>query len=139
MKLNWLATAFLATGFVLPAGAQINVYLGTPPPLRYEVQPPMPFPGAAWVGGYWQPNGRQYQWMPGRWQQPPYPNAYWNHPHYDHFRQGWKYDQGHWDPNENGQRGQQDRNGPGHDNGNGKDHGGGNGNGNGHGNGKGDH
>jgi hypothetical protein len=23
--------------------------------------------------------------------------AYWTHPHYDHYREGWQWHEGHWD------------------------------------------
>jgi hypothetical protein len=28
--------------------------------------------------------------------------AYWSHPHYDHYREGWRYDEGHWDHEDHG-------------------------------------
>ena len=33
-------------------------------------------------------HGNRYVWVPGAWQRPPYPGAYWTHPHYDHYREG---------------------------------------------------
>ena len=135
MKFQLLASACIATSFAVPAAAQISVYLGVPPPpLRYEVQPPMPYPDAYWLDGYWMPQGGRYRWMPGRWDHAPYPNAYWNHPHYDRYRQGWRYDPGHWDTNDHGQRGHDNGNGHGRGNGEGDGNGRGNGHGNGHGN-----
>ncbi len=81
-----------------PAFSQIHVYIGTPPPpIRYEVRPPMPGDGYAWVDGYWGTVGNRYEWVPGRWNRPPYAGAYWNHPHYDHYEQGWQMHEGHWD------------------------------------------
>jgi hypothetical protein len=52
-------------------------------PLRYERRPPAPGPG--------------YAWVPGVWRQPPYAGAYWSHPHWDHYSDGWHYHEGHWD------------------------------------------
>jgi hypothetical protein len=83
---------------VAPAWSQIQVYIGTPPPpIRYEVRPPMPGDGYAWEDGYWGTVGNRYEWVPGRWDRPPYAGAYWSHPHYDHYNRGWQVHEGHWD------------------------------------------
>ncbi|HXB62470.1 MAG TPA: hypothetical protein VNU94_06435 [Acidobacteriaceae bacterium] len=100
--MKWFAGAALAAAMIFgvstPAQAQVGVYIGrTPPPLRYERRPDAPGPGYAWVDGYWGNQGGRYVWIGGRWQQPPYEGAYWNHPHYDHYQQGWQYHEGHWD------------------------------------------
>lgn len=98
MKLNFICTLLLATAIVIPTAAQVSVYIGSaPPPLRIETRGPMPGPGYAWVEGYWAPNGHHYRWVQGRWDRPPYEGAYWNHPHYDHYQQGWQLHEGHWD------------------------------------------
>ncbi len=98
MKLNFIYAALLATAIVVPTSAQVSVYIGSaPPPLRIETRGPMPGPGYAWVEGYWAPNGHHYRWVQGRWDRPPYEGAYWNHPHYDHYQQGWQLHDGHWD------------------------------------------
>src|SRR5262245_29031254 len=47
-----------------------------PPPPRVEYVGPAPYPGAVWVGGYWHWN-RGWQWMRGRWMQPPHPGYVW--------------------------------------------------------------
>lgn len=79
------------------ASAQINIYLGAPPPpIQYQARPPLPGPGYSWVDGFWQPYNRGYRWQPGVWQQPPYPGAYYIHPHYDHYKRGWRLHQGYW-------------------------------------------
>jgi hypothetical protein len=105
MKLNWIGGILLAVGLTSAAPAQVGVYIGrTPPAERYEERGPMPGPGYAWVDGYWAPNGHRYRWIAGRWDRPPYEGAYWNHPHYDHHRQGWQMHEGHWD-HENHDRG----------------------------------
>jgi hypothetical protein len=41
-------------------------------------------------------------WAPGVWRRPPYAGAYWEHPHYDHYSQGWAYHEGHWDHEDHG-------------------------------------
>jgi hypothetical protein len=98
MKLKWIAGAIVASSLAAPAFAQVRVYIGgAPPPLRYERRPPPPGQGFLWTDGYWGNNGRNYNWVPGRWQQPPYAGAYYTHPHYDHYDRGWQMHEGHWD------------------------------------------
>ncbi len=121
MKLHWLSAGLLAAAMMVPASAQISVFIGAPPPpLRYEEPPPIPEPGFVWMEGYWAPDGGRYRWMPGRWERPPYPGAYWTHPHYDHYEEGWQMHEGHWD-RENHDNGHWQEHGHGHDHG---DHGG---------------
>ncbi|MBB5056813.1 hypothetical protein HDF16_001498 [Granulicella aggregans] len=104
MKMKWLFSATLAAAAVsAPAFAQIGVYIGAPPPpIRYEARPPLPGPGYAWIDGYWEPYGGRYRWVGGRWDRPPYPGAYWSHPHYDHYDRGWAMHEGHWDHDDHG-------------------------------------
>ncbi len=98
MKRTLLCGLFLAAALTAPVQAQISVYIGAPPPpLRYEVPPPLPGPGFVWVEGFWAVQGRHYRWVPGHYDQPPYPGAYWSHPHYDHYPEGWRFHEGHWD------------------------------------------
>lgn len=96
--------AVTATAFTTPAVAQIGIVIGRqpPPPMRYERRPPMPGQGYAWVDGYWGNNGGRYVWVPGRWDRPPYAGAYWSHPHYDHYQDGWHLHEGHWDRDDHG-------------------------------------
>lgn len=98
--------AVTATAFTTPAVAQIGIIIGRqpPPPMRYERRPPMPGEGYAWVDGYWGNNGGRYVWVPGRWDRPPYAGAYWSHPHYDHYQDGWHMHEGHWDRDDHGDR-----------------------------------
>jgi hypothetical protein len=103
LKAKWLCALVAASALTVPAFSQIQVYIGPPPPpIRYEVRPPMPGEGYAWVDGYWGARGNHYAWVPGRWQQPPYAGAYWSHPHYDHYQQGWQVHEGHWDREDHG-------------------------------------
>ena len=105
-KMNWFVGAVAAVAVASPAFGQIGIYIGAPPPpIQYEAPPPMPGPGYVWQDGYWGNDGGRYLWRPGRWNQPPYPNAYWNHPHYDHYQQGWQMHEGHWDREDHGDRG----------------------------------
>jgi hypothetical protein len=103
MKAKWILAAALAASIAAPAFAQIGIYIGrTPPPLRYETRGPIPGRGYVWVDGYWGVRDGGYYWIPGRWNRPPYPGAYWSHPHYDHYDRGWEYHEGHWDHDDHG-------------------------------------
>jgi hypothetical protein len=108
LKLKWLGSVLaLATLTIAasPVRAQVSFGLSigrTPPPLRYERRSPTPGPGYSWVDGYWGIHSGRYVWVPGRWQQPPYAGAYWSHPHYDHYQDGWHYHEGHWDHEDHG-------------------------------------
>ena len=100
---RWAIHGLIATTLALPAFAQVGIIIGTPPPpLRYERRPPMPGEGYQWIDGYWGVNGGRYVWVPGRWDRPPYPGAYWSHPHYDHYQEGWRMHEGHWDHEDHG-------------------------------------
>ena len=102
MLASALAMAVLPA-FTSPAIGQISVTIGrNPPPLRYERRPAMPGAGYVWVDGYWGVNGGRYVWVPGRWDRPPYAGAYWSHPHYDRYNDGWHYHEGHWDRDDHG-------------------------------------
>jgi len=114
MKIKWIAGAVLACSLTAPAFAQIgvSVYMRhTPPPVRVEVRPEMPGPGYTWIDGYWGTQNGRYVWVGGRWNQPPYEGAYYNHAHYDHTARGWEYHEGRWD----GQPGHDDHHDNGHD------------------------
>lgn len=97
------ATVLSLSVIAAPAWSQIQVYIGPPPPpIRYEVRPPIPGDGFVWVDGYWGAAGNHYRWVAGRWDRPPYPGAYWSHPHYDHYDRGWQMHEGHWDHEDHG-------------------------------------
>ena len=124
MKVKILWMLALTGAIAIAAPAQISVYIGAPPPpIPYVVPPPAPYPGYIWTEGYWAPQGNHYRWVPGAWVNPPYGDAEWNHPHWDHYDKGWRFHEGHWDHGHG--------NAYGHDNG----HGHGDEHGNGHGNG----
>jgi WXXGXW repeat (2 copies) len=98
MKTKWIASVILASALAVPAFAQVGVYVGAAPPaLRYDAPSPIPGPGYVWTNGYWNVNGGRYVWRRGEWRKPPYEGAYWSHPHYDHYPQGWAAHEGHWD------------------------------------------
>lgn len=106
IKLKALAAALTIATFAAvtkPSSAQVAIIIGrTPPPIRYERRPPPPGEGYAWVDGYWGARDGRYYWVPGRWNRPPYAGAYWSHPHYDRYEDGWHYHEGHWDRDDHG-------------------------------------
>ena len=112
MKLNWICGVVFAIALTIPAAGQIGVYIGgAPPPLRYERRGPTPGPGLRLGRGVLGPGMGT---TTGGWQGVgtvrPTKGAYWNHPHYDHYREGWRMHEGHWDSEES-RRGSRTRRG----------------------------
>lgn len=71
-----------------PAYPVDSVYAPVAPPAPYtEVIPVVPFPGAIWVGGYWNWSGGRHVWVPGRYERP---------------RAGYHYQPRHWEPSRRG-------------------------------------
>ncbi len=98
MRSKWLCGVLAATALSAPAFGQIQIYIGAPPPpIRYEVPPPIPEYGYVWTDGYWEPCEGRYRWISGRWMQPPYPGAYWRPARYEHYDRGWRVNRGYWD------------------------------------------
>ena len=52
--------------------------------------------GYTWIQGYHNYNDGGYQWVPGRWEQPPRARARWVRHRWTHQRNGWVLVQGHW-------------------------------------------
>ena len=78
-----LAAAAIVAG---PAFAQVNVFIGTPPPPpRVEVVP-APRAGHVWANGHWIEARRGQHWVPDHWVK-----------YRDSNRDGWRHDAGHWD------------------------------------------
>ena len=105
MKAKWVFGGLLATALCIPSFGQVSfgVTIGEPPPpLRYEVPPTMPAPGYVWTDGYWFIDGGRWVWHHGEWERPPYSGAYWAHPHYDHYPDGWHVHQGYWTHEDHG-------------------------------------
>ncbi|MBE9604877.1 YXWGXW repeat-containing protein [Acetobacteraceae bacterium H6797] len=47
------------------------------PAPRPEVRPPPPSERLVWAPGHWHWDGRQYEWVPGRWVERPRSGAVW--------------------------------------------------------------
>jgi hypothetical protein len=78
---------------VAPAGVYAPV---APPTPYYEVQPAIPYPGAVWVGGYWNWSGNRHVWQPGHYERPR-PGYRWAPHHWERSqRGGWALQGGGW-------------------------------------------
>jgi hypothetical protein len=98
MKQWILAGAFVAGITVLtgcPGAVGVGVAYGPPPP-RYGVVGVAPGPGYVWTDGYWDLNGRNWVWAPGRWTRRPYPDAMWERPEWRHDGNRWRFHHGGW-------------------------------------------
>jgi len=104
MNVKWvLGTILTASALSASASGQVSigVTIGTPPPpVQYEVAPPMPAVGYVWTNGYWAPYGGHYVWHRGYWAHPPYYGAAWRPARWVHEGPGWRYYEGGWGPRE---------------------------------------
>ena len=71
-----------------------------PPPMRYETRPLGPPSGRAesahWVDGRWRWDGREFDWVPGHYQDSPRRGATWQAGRWERGRDGWVYVGGRW-------------------------------------------
>jgi hypothetical protein len=111
MKLKALRTTILAGLFVgvaataLPQvpippiplpGLDVRFTTGRPPAARFERRGHRPGADYVWVGGFWNSDGRQWRWVPGRWELRVAPDAYWIPSRYIRSGRGYIYEPGHW-------------------------------------------
>jgi len=93
--------------FPLAASAQLTisgqVAVGTPvyanmapPQPRMENPGNPPAQGYTWVVGYWNWSGTQYNWVPGRWDQPPQGAQAWEAPQWERDGQRFRFRPGRW-------------------------------------------
>lgn len=70
---------------------------GVAPPAPYtEAIPAAPYPGAVWIGGYWDWSGGRHHWVSGRWAQPR-PGYRWHARRWEPApRGGWVLRGGYW-------------------------------------------
>ena len=95
--------AFLCLWIVI--GGMLTVLMGCPPAVVRVGPPPPPvetygvppYPGAAWIPGYWQHRGGEWFWVPGHWERAPRPNAAWIPGHWVERPGGWIWIKGHWE------------------------------------------
>jgi hypothetical protein len=72
-------------------GIQLNF---APPPVQIETVPP-PRPGFVWGRGYWQWQGGQHVWVPGRWIAE-HPGQHWVPEHWAQNGPNWVFVPGAW-------------------------------------------
>ncbi|MEO6324319.1 MAG: hypothetical protein ABIT01_07710 [Thermoanaerobaculia bacterium] len=96
----------LLVGLAVPATAQIplpplphlQIRIGrtAPPPIRYERVTVRPSRDVVWIKGFWDWDGDEWRWAPGRWERPERRNVRWIAPRYFREGPGWHYEPGHW-------------------------------------------
>ena len=101
-KQSWIAgvtlsVMLLAGTAACAAPARGRVYVAVGPPARVvEARGIAPGPGYVWVEGYHRWTGREYVWVPGRWDRAPRPRAVWVPGHWAQDRHGYYWVDGHW-------------------------------------------
>lgn len=133
--------AMLAVLMCAPAFAQvrIGVDLGpvririapeAPPRPRWERRSHQPSRSHVWIQGYWDRQGDQWAWAPGRWEEPSQRGSRWVRPRYVREGRYYRYEPGRWshqrmEEGEDYSNWRKER-GRGHDNGRGRGNGRGN-------------
>jgi hypothetical protein len=90
------------TGLVFAGALTFGAYAAdvivrvAPPAPVVETRPAAPGAGYVWIGGYHKWDGAAYNWVPGRWEQPPRPHARWVAHRWVHRGGGWVFAEGHW-------------------------------------------
>lgn len=68
----------------------------TPPAPLEEIAPEAPVAGYVWVGGYWQWNGTDYQWVQGHWEGAPQPDYVWVDSGWVEVNGSYRFVRGRW-------------------------------------------
>ena len=75
---------------------EAQVYVSNqPPPLQAEYPPPAPGPGYAWISGYWDWTGYEWNWIGGYWT-PSRPGYFYVAPRYVVIGGRPVYERGYW-------------------------------------------
>lgn len=77
-------------------GLEIRIGRTRPPRIRYERRTRRTERNAVWVAGFWDWQGDQWVWVPGRWVVPETRHAHWVRARYVREYGGWRYVPGHW-------------------------------------------
>ena len=77
-------------------GLEIRIGRSAPPRVRYERRTRRTERNAVWVAGFWDWQGDQWVWIPGRWAVPESRRAHWVRARYVREYGGWRYVPGHW-------------------------------------------
>jgi len=73
-----------------------RIVVEAPPTPRVE-QRPVGRSGYVWIDGYYRHNGRQYVWVPGRYERLPRQEARWVPGRWDRTDRGYIWIEGRWD------------------------------------------
>jgi hypothetical protein len=97
LAMGFLAVAVIGCLAYVPPPPVDAVYAPGPPPAPVvEVVPAVPYPGAAWIGGYWGWGPAGYYWNRGYWGRPPHPGGAWVPGRWHHHPRGYYYNPGRW-------------------------------------------
>lgn len=88
------ALLFVTAACATPSG-RVYLRVGPPAPI-VERRIEAPGPGYIWQPGYYRWDGREYRWVPGRYELAPRPRATWVPGHWAHDRGGWYWIDGRW-------------------------------------------
>ena len=77
-------------------GLEIRIGRTAPPRVRYERRAVRPDRDSVWVRGFWDWQGDNWVWVPGRWTVPEERHARWIGPRYRREYGGYRYEPGHW-------------------------------------------
>jgi hypothetical protein len=70
-------------------------YIDTPPP-QQEVITAAPGPSYVWVPGQWERTPDNWNWVAGKWVQPPFSNAYYVPGYWQNWGGTYQWETGHW-------------------------------------------
>ncbi len=82
-----------------PPGAprlEVRIAQEAPPRPRHEHRSTRPDRDSVWVAGYWDWQGSQWGWLPGRWDRPEDRSSRWVTPRYQREQGAYRYEPGHW-------------------------------------------
>ncbi|PYQ66486.1 MAG: hypothetical protein DMF54_07655 [Acidobacteria bacterium] len=77
-------------------GLEIRIGRQAPPRVRYERRMARPSRDAVWIRGFWDWQGDNWVWIPGRWTVPEERHARWIGPRYVREYGSYRYIPGHW-------------------------------------------
>ncbi|MEP6918220.1 MAG: hypothetical protein ABJC89_21410 [Acidobacteriota bacterium] len=92
-----VVVAAMLTGAAGCATTRGRVYVRSGPPAAVvERRPAAPGPGFVWEPGYYRWSGRNYSWVPGRYEGAARARARWEPGRWVHDRHGWYFVEGRW-------------------------------------------
>ncbi len=89
------AFAQIRVGVDLPS-VHIRIAPEAPPRPRWERRTPQPSRNHVWIQGYWDRQGSEWAWAPGRWEEPSQRGSRWIRPQYRREGGAYRYEPGRW-------------------------------------------